>query len=101
MRIKWLLLILSSAAWAQDVQTVPMVKNPPPDKAGMPLLVTVYPNAVYTCPKGAKMYLQNVRTKVVPRGIPDSNYLIWFPAPEGQIVTSGGDKQYKGMCLKD
>lgn len=85
---------------AQDVQFAPMVKNPPPDtKGGMTLLVTVFPNAVYTCPKGFQMFLKNVRPRDT-HGVPESNFQVWFPTPEGQIVTSAAGHEYKGICLK-
>ena len=96
-----LVFILATAAHAQGVQFADLIKNPPPDQKGaMTLLVTVFPNAVYTCQKGYTMFLKNVPPKVLPKGVQESNYMVWFPAPEGQIITSAAGHEYKGICLK-
>lgn len=101
LRLAILSLLLSSAALAQNIESAPMVKNPPaPDKGSITLLVTVYPNAVYTCPKGFTMFLRNVKPKE-SHGVPESNFMIFFPAPDGQIITSSAEgREYKGVCLK-
>jgi hypothetical protein len=101
LRLLSLVFILATAAHAQGVQFVDLIKNPDPQKSvGLTLLVTVFPNAVYACPKGFQMYLKNVRPKEVPKGVPESQWSVFFPAPEGQIITSSQGHEYKGICLK-
>lgn len=101
LRLLSLVFVLATAAHAQGVQFADLIKNPPPDQKGaMTLLVTVFPNAVYTCPKTFVMYLKNVRPKEVPKGVPESQWSVFFPAPEGQIITSAQGHEYRAICLR-
>jgi hypothetical protein len=101
MKLLPLVFILATSAFGQGVQFSDLIKNPPPDQKGtMTLLVTVFPNAVYACPKGFTMFLKNVKPAKAPLGIPDSNYMVWFAAQEGQIITSGQGHEFRAICLK-
>jgi hypothetical protein len=94
-----LVFLIATASVAQQVETAPLVKNPPPNTvAGMTLLVTLYPSAIYACPKGFDMFIKNVRPKQGPY-LPPQNYELFIPAPKA-ILNSVEGHEYKAICLK-
>lgn len=91
--------LFATAAVAQQIESASLIKNPPPNTvAGVSLLVTLYPNAIYACPKGFDMFIKNVRPKQGPY-LPPQNYEVFIPAPK-QIFNSVEGHEFKAICLR-
>ena len=99
--MKWLLVFaVATAALAQNIESAPLIKNPPASTVtGMSLLVTLFPQAIYACPRGFEMFIKNVKPSKGPY-MPEQTYKVFFEAPK-EIINSTQDHEYRAICLKN
>lgn len=92
------------SAFAQTVESVPLVKDPPKETK-QALLVTAFPPSVSACPEGFDLYVQRVK----PAGSkdPDTAFKGFFyiappdpHQPNSGMVTSRPGSEVVGACLK-